>query len=78
MRAFMIKYDKCINIISLNKLAHTDFLGTIVLRDALTHAPDVIMSLVCVTPDVHVSLAGKVTSVIKVMLIKLLFFVRTV
>lgn len=64
----MIKYDKRINIFSLNKLAHTDFLGTIVLRDASTHALDVIMSLVCVTPDV--GLAGKVTSVIKVVFIK--------
>lgn len=68
MRALIIKYDKCINIFSFNKLAHMDFLGTIVLRDASTHAPDVIMSLVCVTLDV--SLAGKVTSVIKVVFIK--------
>lgn len=52
----------------IKKLAHMDFSGTIVLRDASTHALDVIMSLVCVTPDV--SLAGKVTSVIKVVLIK--------
>lgn len=76
MRALILKYDKCINIFSLNKLVHTEFLGTTVLRNAMIHAPDVIMSLVCVTTDV--SLAGKVTSVIKVMLIKLLFFVRTV
>lgn len=67
MRALIINYDKCINIFSLNKLVHKGSLGTIVLRDASTHAPDVIMSLVCVTPDV--SLVGKVTSAIKVVLI---------